>query len=212
MEDRRASNRTTEDVTTRSNDAPSLLEKVTKLVEKKDPSRVLTELVDANGQSGHAVFIDCANQVIIDPANPRVVPFSIHELDRCTGPYTMCVGLKHPKFVDFAPTAAVLSKSLADAANAAANELGALSEGEFDARLENHNAAEDEREFQDFGADHADDMDEERRLYPGPLRRLSRPTAEEREAPMVAITQAHSNPVAGVENVRMTLRNRLGRT
>ena len=26
---------------------------------------------------------------------------------------------------------------------------------------------------------------------------------------MVAITQAHSNPVAGVENVRMTLRNRL---
>ena len=108
--------------------------------------------------------------------------------------------------------AAVLSKSLADAANAAANELGALSEGEFDARLENHNAAEDEREFQDFGADHADDMDEERRLYPGPLRRLSRPTAEEREAPMVAITQAHSNPVAGVENVRMTLRNRLGRT
>ena len=104
------------------------------------------------------------------------------------------------------------SQSLADAANAAANELGALSEGEFDARLENHNAAEDEREFQDFGADHADDMDEERRLYPGPLRRLSRPTAEEREAPMVAITQAHSNPVAGVENVRMTLRNRLGRT
>ena len=108
--------------------------------------------------------------------------------------------------------AAVLSKSLADAANAAANELGALSEGEFDARLENHNAAEDEREFQDFGADHADEMDEERRLYPGPLRRLSRPTAEEREAPIVAITQAHSNPVAGVENVRMTLRNRLGRT
>ena len=108
--------------------------------------------------------------------------------------------------------AAVLSKSLADAANAAANELGALSEGEFDARLENHNAAEDEREFQDFGADHADEMDEERRMYPGPLRRLSRPTAEEREAPMVAITQAHSNPVAGVENVRMTLRNRLGRT
>ena len=108
--------------------------------------------------------------------------------------------------------AAVLSKSLADAANAAANELGALSEGEFDARLENHNAAEDEREFQDFGADHADETDEERRMYPGPLRRLSRPTAEEREAPMVAITQAHSNPVAGVENVRMTLRNRLGRT
>lgn len=34
--------------------------------------------------------------------NPRVVPFSIHELDRCTGPYTMCVGLKHPKFVHFA--------------------------------------------------------------------------------------------------------------
>ena len=33
-----------------------------------------------------------------------MVPFSIHELDRCTGPYTMCVGLKHPKFVDFAPT------------------------------------------------------------------------------------------------------------
>jgi hypothetical protein len=99
-----------------------------------------------------------------------------------------------------------------DRASTAANELGALSEGEFDARLENHNAAEDEREFQDFGADHADDMDEERRLYPGPLRRLSRPTAEEREAPMVTITQAHSNPVAGVENVRMTLRNRLGRT
>ena len=98
----RAQGVTTEDVTTRSNDAPSLLEKVTKLVEKKDPSRVLTELVDANGQSGHAVFIDCANQVIIDPANPRVVPFIIHELDRCTGPYTMCVGLKHPKFVHFA--------------------------------------------------------------------------------------------------------------
>ena len=108
--------------------------------------------------------------------------------------------------------AAVLSESLADAANAAANELGALSEGEFDARLENHNAAEDERAFQDFGDEHADEMDQERRLYPGPLRRLSRPTAEEREAPMVAITQAHSNPVAGVENVRMTLRNRLGRT
>ena len=87
-----------------------------------------------------------------------------------------------------------------------------MSEGEFDARLENHNAAEDEREFQDFGADHADEMDEEQRLYPGPLRRLSRPTAQEREAPMVTITQAHSNPVAGVENVRMTLRNRLGRT
>ena len=64
----RAQGVTTEDVTTRSNDAPSLLEKVTKLVEKKDPSRVLTELVDANGQSGHAVFIDCANQ----PTRARV--------------------------------------------------------------------------------------------------------------------------------------------
>eukprot|EP01044_Picomonas_judraskeda_P012893 COSAG03_NODE_1898_length_3378_cov_28.274169_1_plen_99_part_00 len=59
----RAQGVTTEDVTTRSNEAPSLLEKVTKLVDKKDPSRVLTKLVDANGQSGHAVFIDCANQV-----------------------------------------------------------------------------------------------------------------------------------------------------
>lgn len=108
--------------------------------------------------------------------------------------------------------AAVLSESLADAADAAASEVGALSEGEFDARLENYNAAEDERSLQDVGQEHLDDLDEEMRLYPGPLRRLSRSTAEERKPPVVTITQPHSNPLAGVENVRMTLRNRIGRT
>ena len=98
----------------------------------------------------------------------------------------------------------VLSESLADAADAAATELSNAPQGDIDTRLE-----EDTKAFREQVQEHLDELDEERRLYPGPLRRLSRPTAEERKAPVVTITQAHSNPLAGVENVRMTLRNRL---
>ena len=82
-------------LTARDGTAAGVLAKVSKMVKAHEKICVLAELVDGNGAAGHSVFIDCGRAVIIDPAEAYEVPFSLENLDHCTGPYSSCWGLKH---------------------------------------------------------------------------------------------------------------------
>ena len=75
----------------------------------------------------------------------------------------------------------VLSESLADAADAAASELGATPDGEIDTRLENEQARIDDRDFGEYVADHVYDETIKGAQYPGPMRRVDVSRARERD-------------------------------
>ena len=112
--------------------------------------------------------------------------------------------------------AAVLSESLADAADAAASELGQVPQGEIDTRLENWYAKEGDKAFRDDIAEEAYVDAVYKKNQPGPLRRVGKESLPGRASVRAwqdsSLTLSHANPVAGVENARMTLRNRLGPT
>ena len=112
--------------------------------------------------------------------------------------------------------AAVLSESLADAATGAASELSNVPQGEIDTRLENWDAQEGDKAFRDDVAEEAYVDAVYKKKYPGVLRRVGKESLPARASIRArrdsSLVQSHSNPFVGVENVRITLRNRLGPT
>jgi hypothetical protein len=73
----------------------------TEIIHETDPQYVLTategvfltQLVDGNGCTGHAIAIDANRGVIIDPAEQFELPLSLLNLDKCCGLASLCSGL-----------------------------------------------------------------------------------------------------------------------
>jgi GNAT superfamily N-acetyltransferase len=76
-------------------DSEKALQEVHTMAKRGEDACLLVELVDGNGLAGHAVFLDLGRKVILDPAETHEIPFTTENLDRCTGPYSICIGLKH---------------------------------------------------------------------------------------------------------------------
>jgi hypothetical protein len=93
--------------------------------------------------------------------------------------------------------AAVLSESLADAADAAASELAATPQGEIDTRLENRDAMEGDKAFRDDIAEEAYVDAVYKKNYPGPLRRVGKESlparASARASRDSSLVQNHQN-------------------
>ena len=105
--------------------------------------------------------------------------------------------------------------SFANTADAAAEQLAGLSEEQFnfavDQRLYDIDKETRRREEEDVQFDY----DQEFKAYPGPFRRLE-PSATQGRLPLRTfiphVLSPHDNPQMGIENTRISVRNRLGRT
>ena len=76
-------------------DPEKALEEVHVMASRGKDACFLAELVDGNGLAGHTVCLNLGRGVILDPAETHEIALTTQNLDRCTGPYSICVGLKH---------------------------------------------------------------------------------------------------------------------
>jgi len=77
-------------------DPEKALKKLLDMASRRPEACFLAELVDGNGLAGHTVCL--GRGVILDPAETHEtheIALTTQNLDRCTGPYSICVGLKH---------------------------------------------------------------------------------------------------------------------